>query len=259
MRTRSNSAPRQGCPFPAYAHHRPGGSASNLTGRRFREKELLTVAGRGQGSDRGSESQSDYVGRFRAGRLVDNRPQSLDAWRVTMASPDVAAGVASLLGGEPVEWETTAEDSLEVLTDYDTVRITVEGPSAVQARMLLFGYKGQVLHDCDGARLLAPEADADKPCGCPESIEERRLAAKSGRGPLPSIGIGFKLAEKPALGRFRFVSSSWELAKTVADFQRALTETDGPTTCDLALELVELTTASGVAVRYRKTGRPRTG
>ncbi|WP_328956044.1 hypothetical protein [Kitasatospora purpeofusca] len=252
MRPRPNSAPRQGCTFPAYAHHRQGGSASNLTGRRLREKGLLAVASRGQDSGSGSESQPDYVGRFRAGRLVDNRPQALDAWRVTMAAPHVAAGVASLLGGEPAKWETTTEDSLEVLTDHDTVRIIVEGPSAVQARMLLFGYKGKVLHDCDGTRLLAPEADAGKPCGCPESIEERRLAAKSGRGPMPSIGIDFKLAEKPALGAFRFVSSSWELAKTVADFQRALTEAGGPTTCDLALELVELTTASGVAVRYRK-------
>ncbi|WP_348534041.1 NUDIX domain-containing protein [Kitasatospora sp. MAA19] len=207
---------------------------------------------REQDSACGSEGQSEYVGRFRTGRLAGNRPEALDTWRVTTATLDVATGVASLLGGEPAEWETTAEDSLEVLTDYDMVRIIVEGPSAIRARMLLFGYQGKVLHDCDGTRLLAPEANAGKPCGCPETFEERKLAAKSGRGPAPSICINFKLADEPALGRFRFVSSSWELAKTVADLQRALTEADGPTTCDLALELVELTTASGVAVCYRK-------
>ena len=197
-------------------------------------------------------NQADYVGHFRTGRRVDNRPESLATWRVTMAAPNVATDVARLLGGEPAQWETTTEDSWEVLTDYDTVRIVLDGPSAVQVRMVLFGYKGKKLHECDGAQLLAPEVEAGKPCGCPSTFEERRLEAKSGRGPAPSTSVAFRLAAEPALGEFRFASGSWELLKTVPDLQHALEDVDGPATCEITLELVKCMTASGTAVSYRK-------
>ncbi|MEV7027714.1 hypothetical protein [Kitasatospora sp. NPDC093558] len=53
---------------------------------------------------------ADCVGRFRPGPMIDNRPESLVTWRVTTAATAVATDVASLLGGEPAEWETSAED-----------------------------------------------------------------------------------------------------------------------------------------------------
>ncbi|MER7671034.1 hypothetical protein ABTY61_21580 [Kitasatospora sp. NPDC096128] len=136
--------------------------------------------------------------------------------------------------------------------NYETVRIVVDGPPAIQTRMRLFGYKGKVLHDCDGTRFLAPEAEAGKPCGCPGTFAEKRLAARSYRGPQPSISIRFKLAAEPALGEFIHVSGSRALLETVPDLQRALAEASGPATCEISLELVKLTTASGRSVCFRK-------
>src|SRR5690606_39483525 len=49
----------------------------------------------------------DVVGRFRSGYQVDNRPQSLGAWRVTTGDPEVAARVHELFGGDsPQEWRS---------------------------------------------------------------------------------------------------------------------------------------------------------
>ncbi|MFD9813973.1 hypothetical protein [Streptomyces sp. NPDC059080] len=194
---------------------------------------------------------ADFVGRFRAGQLLNNRPVALSAWRVTTGDPDVADEVARLYGGAPQEWETTKEDNREVLTGADSVRIIVDGADAISARMALYGMQGPI-HVCDGVEFLDPEEDRGKPCGCPTDFKDRRAAAKSGRGPKPDIRISFRLADAPELGVFRLVTSSWEFTKTLPATLTALDKVDGPAACDLALELVEFTTAAGVDVAYRK-------
>ncbi|MER5886825.1 hypothetical protein ABT160_23625 [Streptomyces sp. NPDC001941] len=194
---------------------------------------------------------NDTVGRFRSGRMVGTRPESLSEWRVTSGDPQVAAAVAELYGGKPEEWETTSEDAMEVLTDADSVKVIIDGTSAIRSRMVLWGRQGPI-HECDGVSFLGPEEDKGKPCGCPELLADRKAAAKSGRGPAPSIEIRFRLADDPDLGIFRFVSGSWELVKVLHELEDKLDRVGEPALCTLRLELVEFQTKSGIDVAYRK-------
>ncbi|KIZ14503.1 hypothetical protein [Streptomyces natalensis] len=193
---------------------------------------------------------SDFVGRFRAGQLLNNRPVALPAWRITTGDPEVADAVAGLYGGTPQEWETTKEDNREVLTTADSVRVIVEGAEAISSRMALYGMQG-VIHACDGVSFLEPEEDRGKPCGCPTDFKERRALAKSGRGPKPDIRISYRLADAPHLGVFRLVTSSWDFTRSLPATLTALDKVQGPALCDLYLELVEFTTSAGVDVTYR--------
>ncbi|MFG2233349.1 hypothetical protein ACGFNX_25690 [Streptomyces sp. NPDC048723] len=184
------------------------------------------------------------------GRLSDGRPQALGTWRVTTDDADVAARVASFLGGEP---RPNGGGGLahEVLTSRDSVRVIIEGPDAVAARMLLWSSKG-IVHECDGSRFLAPEEKKGQPCGCPPRLEDKKLAARDGRGPIPSIDVAFRIAVTPTLGEFHFRTSSWQAAAQFSGLADALERVDGPAVCDLTMELVELTTRTGRSVRYRR-------
>ncbi|MGW3493392.1 recombination directionality factor [Streptomyces sp. NPDC001020] len=198
-----------------------------------------------------TQSTTARAGRFHLGRLSDKRPQALDAWRVTTDDADVAARIACLLGGEPQPNEGGGSLAYEVLTSRDGVRVTVDGPDAMAARMLLWGSKG-IVHECDGSQLLSPEEKKGQPCGCPPLLEDKRLAARDGRGPMPSIELTFRIAAAPMLGEFHFMTSSWQVAAQVSDLTDALERVDGPAVCDLTMELVVLTTKTGRSVCYRK-------
>ena len=194
---------------------------------------------------------NDFVGRFRSGMTQNNRPVSLAEWRVTTGDPDTADAISELMGGKPEEWETSGEDALEILTDRDSVEVVIDSADAIRARMILWGRQGPI-HECNGVEFLSPEEDKGTACGCPKLLADRKAAAKSGRGPAPSIEIAFRLADDYELGKFRFVSSSWELVKVLHEIEAALDRVGGPALCKLTLELVEFTTKAGQAVAYRK-------
>ncbi|WP_116210118.1 hypothetical protein [Streptomyces olivoreticuli] len=194
---------------------------------------------------------SDTVGRFRSGRMAGNRPESLSTWRVTTGDPEVADAIAKAYGGSPEAWETSAEDGLEVVTEAESVKIIIDGTHTVRSRMVLWGRQGPI-HECDGVEFLSPEEDRGQPCGCPALLADRKAAAKTGRGPAPSVEVTFRLASDPDLGRFRFVSGSWELVKVLHEIENKLDQVGGPALCTLRLELVEFQTKSGIDVRYRK-------
>ncbi|MFJ9671099.1 hypothetical protein ACIRP5_09975 [Streptomyces sp. NPDC101221] len=193
----------------------------------------------------------DFVGRFRSGRMVGNRPESLGSWRITTGDPEVADKVSELYGGKPAEWETTGEDFNEVITETDKVLIVVDGPGALTADMKLWGRSG-LIHHCDGVEFLSPDEDKGQPCGCPPLMEDRKAQAKSGRGPAPNTSLVFRLADDYHLGKFRFQSSSWKLAEVVHEIDAALSAHKGEVLAELSLELVEFTTKAGRDVSYRK-------
>ncbi|MEU3986106.1 hypothetical protein AB0F77_39620 [Streptomyces sp. NPDC026672] len=162
---------------------------------------------------------SDIVGRFRSGRLVNlggkDTPEALNEWRVTTGDPTVADKIASLFGGEPESWETDKEDNLQVLTDAKTVNIVIE-PDGVDASFKQFIPGTGMVHHCDGFKFLSPDEDKGESCRCPSLIAERKLKATQGRGPKPSIDVEFRLADAPELGKFRFNSGSWKLVEALA-------------------------------------------
>ncbi|OKI24402.1 hypothetical protein [Streptomyces sp. CB03911] len=195
---------------------------------------------------------SDIVGKFRSGMLNSlNRPVSLPNWRVTTGDPDVADTVASALGGESETWDTSGEDIYQVLTESPSVDIIVDNGDAIDSRLILWGRSGPI-HECNGAVFLGPEEDQGQPCGCPPMLADRKAWAKSGRGPAPSISLTFRLASDPLLGKFKFTSSSWELAKVAHEYAEALDKVGGPAVVRLTLELVEFQTSAGQDVAFRK-------
>ena len=128
----------------------------------------------------------------------------------------------------------------------------MDGSDAVTARMLLWSSK-RVVHECDGSEFLSPEEKKGRPCGCPPPLlEDRKLAARDGRGPTPSVAFTFRIAAAPTLGEFHFRTSSWQMAAQISDLMDALECVDGPAVCDLATELVVHTTKTGMSVGYRK-------
>lgn len=193
----------------------------------------------------------DVVGRFHSGRMVDNTPEALSEWRVTTDDPTVGAAVAQLLGGSADEFETGADNNIEVYTEFSEVLVVIDGPKALTSDMKLWN-RGQLVHHCDGVEFLSPDEDRGKVCGCPELMEERKAMAKSYRGPNPSINVVFRLADDYNLGKFRFQTGSWKLAEVLHEAEEALERIDGEALAKLTLELVEYTTKKGRDVSYYK-------
>jgi Arc/MetJ family transcription regulator len=193
------------------------------------------------------------VGRFHQGRLAEGgRPQSLDTWRVTADDAQVAARIADLLGGQSVPNDGGGKAAYEVLTTRESVRILVDGPDALTARMVLRGTKG-VIHDCDGSAFLAPEKMKGEPCGCPPSVADRKALAREGRGPQPAIDLVFRLVAAPLLGEFNFSTTSWQVAEQLPQLTEDLARAGSPAVCTLTKKLVVYETRSGTSVCYHKT------
>lgn len=177
-------------------------------------------------------SSTDIVGRFRAGRQLQGRPVSLSTWRITTGDPEVAKKVAVMFGAVegPQEWDTKTEERLEVITETDEVHVVVASPRHVTSEMVLWGRKGKV-RQCDGVT----QADG-KACVCPSDFGERIKAANDGTACEPSVSYLFSLAYAPELGRFRFQTGSWTVARQVAEVEAALAGIDGPAAGTLRLE-----------------------
>lgn len=88
-----------------------------------------------------TQSTVARAGRFHQGRLCEGRPQVLDAWRVTTDDAEVVARAVGFLGGRP---RPNAGGGLahEVLTNRESVRVLLDGPDAVAARMVRWSSKG---------------------------------------------------------------------------------------------------------------------
>lgn len=182
--------------------------------------------------------QSDLVGRFRSGYQINGRPASLEKWRVTTGDPEIADKIKEMFGGDkPQTWEAMGEDNIETFTDAKSVKVILDGPRAIRSEMVLWGRSGAIRR-CDGVEQTLEE-DAGKPCECPASFSDRKDYAKSGRGCQPSITLFFALADAPDLGRFKFTSGSWSLARDIGLAEDDLAEIDGPALATIALEVVE--------------------
>ncbi|MEU5160449.1 hypothetical protein AB0G74_12670 [Streptomyces sp. NPDC020875] len=193
----------------------------------------------------------DTVGRFHSGRSVNNVLEALAEWKVTTGDPDVAAAIAQLMGGTPEETESTSENFIEILTETKRIKVVLSGPDAISSDMKLWN-GSNLIHHCDGVEFLSPEEDKGKACGCPALMEDRKAAAKSKRGPSPSISVLFRIAEDYDLGLFRFQTGSWKLAEVLHEIGNALDKVGGEALAELSIELVEYTTKRGRDVSYFK-------
>lgn len=193
----------------------------------------------------------DTVGRFHGGKQENGIPVALPDWRVTTGDPDVAAAITQLMGGTAVETDSTSENFIEILTERDKVKVVLSGSDAIASDLKLWNGSA-LIHHCDGVEFLSPDEDRGKPCRCPALMDDRKAAAKSKRGPAPSIAVTFRLAEDYDLGLFKLQTGSWKLAEVLHEVENALDKIGGEALCSLELELVEYTTKKGRDVSYRK-------
>ncbi|MER5972815.1 hypothetical protein ABT112_24295 [Streptomyces sp. NPDC002055] len=195
-------------------------------------------------------SAAHPVGRFHVVRQRGGRPTAVSAWRITTEDHAIADALGGFYGGAPQLLDTGDEHVVEVLTRCDRVPVLL-GREALSLRMAMRG-PGDTFHLCDGSRFLEPATARGSLCGCPTSLADRKAAAQAGRGPIPEVRIGFRLADLPELGVFSFVSTSWELAAELPALAAALDLAAVPALGVLRCELVEFITRSGLAVSYRR-------
>ncbi|MFD6997800.1 hypothetical protein ACFWA5_16325 [Streptomyces mirabilis] len=192
-----------------------------------------------------------FAGWFRFGRLVDNKPQALSSWRITTQSPETAAAIARLFGGVPNQWQTNSADHFEVLTSSQTVRIVIDDLDCITSDMTKWSRKG-VIHHCDGHQFLSPHQRKGAPCGCPESLSDRKMRARNYLGPQPNSEISFRISNEPDLGSFRMRSISWKFSECVNSIRSLMSSTRGGAVCDLSLSVVEFGSRAGRKSTYRQ-------
>lgn len=177
---------------------------------------------------------SDIVGRFRGGTQINRRPVALEKWRVTTGDPEVAEAIRDLLGGEePQEWAAKGEDKLEVFTEAKSVEIVLDGPKAIDARMVIWPRGAKSIVTCD-KEIFETEGE---PYVCESgTFTTRAEHDEQGHVCEPHIRVRFRLAENTELGLFEYVTQSWSLASTIGGELGALYKIDGPALATLALE-----------------------
>ena len=192
-------------------------------------------------------TNDDIVGRFRSGQQLNERPLALSEWRITSADPEALENVRKFMGGEaPSEWDTKTDEKYELFTTSSSVNITLDGSTALRSSMVLWGRSAKI-RQCDGA-----EQEDGSPCACPSDIQELKEQGKQGIACQPSIQVYFRLTDAPALGKFKFFSGSWTMAKEMASAEAALEALGGPAYATMHLELVEYTTKAGKNVKFTK-------
>ena len=189
---------------------------------------------------------SDIVGRVRAGAQINGRPGALQEWRFTTGDPEVAQAVADKYGGNPQEWVTTTEESLEVMTTASSLPVIL---TAIQSEFVLWGRGSTPIRSCDGS---VQKDNLKTSCVCPSDVRDHKEQARAGSACQPSVRATFRLADMPDLGLWRFNSASWQLAGEVNAAEESLAAAGGEAEGVLRLELVEYTTKTGRNVSYTK-------
>lgn len=154
-------------------------------------------------------ASNDYVGQFRSGEQRRGRPVSLEAFRVTTDSADVAESIEELFGGATSENDSDKEP-LQVHTE--AAKVEVEFIS-IDSGFAVFANNAFV-RSCDGSVQTGGD-DAGQPCPCAGLDLEGRKAFAGKGGCKPSIKATFRLRAAPDLGVFRFNSGAWSLLEAV--------------------------------------------
>jgi len=192
----------------------------------------------------------DFIGSARSGMQLNGRPMSLPTWRFTSPERGVLDDVAIAYGGTVEEWDTKSAETLQVITEAESVDIILVG---IKSNMVLWGRNGKI-RECDGVSQVAGDDGSCEDCACPSDLNERKAAAKKGTGCEPSVGLFFRLDVPDVVesGLFRFYSSAWTFAKDIGAVEAAFSAVGGDCHATLTKELVEFTTKDGKEISFMK-------
>jgi hypothetical protein len=175
------------------------------------------------------------VGRFHYATLFRNRPEVLATWRIASNQPLVLDHIAEQLGGSP---QHVDGDAWSVTTTSVAVDILLPDPGALRLR-----WHRDARHSCDGQTQC--QYSTHRPCVCPPTLQERRMATRQGSGCEPQVDMLFRLLQDPALGAFCFTSGSWSFAEEATEALQALCTHRRHAHARLDLLRVSYTLASG--------------
>jgi len=179
----------------------------------------------------------------------ENRPERLDGWGFQVARPDDAGAVQELYGGRSVDLDHKRYTT-GVYTDCTSLNVVI---TDVESDMKLWN-GSTLVHHCTGTHFLSdPPGKGVKgdECGCPETIRERKTAAKDKWGPRPDIRVRFQLADDRELGTGEMKTGSWDLsgelesylAAKLADAEKR--DPSGEIAAELYIKTVEYVSKSG--------------
>lgn len=196
-------------------------------------------------------TRPEYAFQFRTGMKRGKRGVSLSKWRV-LAGPEVAAGIAELMGGTAEEFDATKEMSHQVLTDSTSVEVVINGSDAIEDKLIQWGANNLPVHECDGMYSLLA-IDRGEPCGCPPLLSQKKDRARAGVGPGPSISVAFTLAGAGEdLGTGKLIGTAWTFAESIHEVKDALDAVGGPALCRLEIVHVEYMSDVHGKVSYYK-------
>jgi hypothetical protein len=192
-----------------------------------------------------------FAGRLRYDTIADGRTRILPTWLLTTPDHDLAARIATVLGGrlQADDVGDARESTYRVLTEYAAIDVLLDGPQAICLRMLR-RHGSTVLRCCDGRTQQTPAGE--RPCQCPLTLKGRWQAAKAGHGCEPLVHVGFRLAADPTLGRFLLSSAIWTFADRATTAKAALRRRQGPVRARLLIDRALHTTASGTIFAYTR-------
>jgi hypothetical protein len=132
-------------------------------------------------------------GQLRAGKQYGNAPRTLDTWRITVDSEELATAVANFYGGTVETWEPKGADRWEVITDQETIAVKVV---SYKDEMLLWrGGGGPPVRACDGTN-RTDNNDPGGPCKCAADypvFRDRKTAAGQKEACTPQMEMVFEL------------------------------------------------------------------
>lgn len=140
------------------------------------------------------------IGRIRTGQKAagDGRPERLETFRLTSASPDAIQAAALIYGGAPRPWRSPAGAAWEVVTETAELDVAIPpGPVFSQwwERWTAAGRERQ----CDGTF----DRQGNLPCRCPVDVDERLAEAAHQRACRPITRLALILPRLPDLGVWR--------------------------------------------------------
>ena len=206
----------------------------------------------------------DYVGRIRTGTQLNSRPMALETFRFTTGDPTLADQLAHTYGGTVAEWDTSSDESLEVITETNTLDVQLK---SLRSEYVLWTRNG-LARSCDGVT----QRD-ETPCHCKTQYSSQRewnQASKQGLACSPSVESTMTLDAMPDSGLFTFKSQSktlangdpaWKKDKVIEgevysppinDVEALLAQLDHDTKATLQLVGVSYTTKTGQPVSYMK-------
>lgn len=143
---------------------------------------------------------------------------ALGTFRSTTGDPEISAAIAAEFAGSPNDWDTTGEDSIEVITEATLIDIQM---NSLKSEYLLWGRNG-LTRSCDG---VTQNDGSD--CYCKATYDNQRdwnAANKQGIACGPSVSATFKLGALPDLGIWSFNSQSKTLANDDPSWKKNATE-----------------------------------